>query len=162
MPSVSVPLKGAPGWDALMKNRRTWWAQPGRSQLTPHFRAQEFYTHDGSACPTKARTAMVNLCKDFLEPMRTKFGEANVLSGYRHEKYNAAIGGARNSQHIYENTYECVAADMRFARGGPRQWVAYAKTLRSKNHKGRGGIGYYPRSGFIHIDNRNYKADWSG
>jgi uncharacterized protein YcbK (DUF882 family) len=51
---------------------------------------------------------------------------------------------------------------MRFQKGGPTQWVAYAKTLRTKNRKGRGGIGYYPRSGFIHLDNRNYKADWSG
>ena len=97
MPSVSVPLKGEPGWDALMRKRRTFWAKPKNSELTAHFTAQEFYTHDGSPCPINARPAMVKLCNTYLEPMRRKFGVARVLSGYRHEQYNRLIGGARHS-----------------------------------------------------------------
>jgi uncharacterized protein YcbK (DUF882 family) len=162
MPSISVPLKSDKvRWNALMKQRREWWAKQNRDKLSRNFKATEFYTHDGSACPTVARPAMVRLCQDFLEPLRAKFGTALVLSGYRHEQYNASISGARHSQHIYEHDFESVAADMRFARGTPTQWAAEAKRLRTKNAGGKGGIGVYPRSGFLHVDNRGWKADWA-
>ena len=94
---------------------------------------------------------MVKLCNTYLEPMRKKFGVARVLSGYRHEQYNRLIGGARHRQHIYEQGFESVAADMRFAKGTPAQWAAEAKRLRGS--KG-GGVGRYDRSGFVHVDNR--------
>ena len=97
----------------------------------------------------------------YLEPMRAKFGSCVVLSGYRHRAYNRRIGGAMFSQHIYDVTPGTVAADVRFARGGPRNWGAYAKELRGKYRKG-GGIGIYIASDFVHVDNRTYNADWSG
>jgi uncharacterized protein YcbK (DUF882 family) len=161
MPSISVPLKGEKGWDALMKTRREFWSKGTNNAISKNFKATEFFCHDGSAAPTKARPAMQALCKTFLEPMRTKFGTAYVLSGYRHELYNASIGGARQSQHIYEQTVEAVAADMRFAKGTPAQWAAFARGLRAKQGN-RGGVGRYDKSGFVHVDNRDYKADWSG
>ena len=89
MPSVNVPLKGQPGWDELMQRRRAFWRKGDNAKLTPNFRAYEFDCHDGSACPTSARPAIVNLCRTYLEPMRKKFGVAYVLSGYRHRLYNA-------------------------------------------------------------------------
>ena len=89
--------------------------------------------------PIVARPAMAKLCRVFLEPMRAKFGACYVLAGYRHELYNARIGGARHSQHIYEDNFECVAADLRFQRGTPAQWAAYAKGLRGED--GRQGRG---------------------
>ena len=58
-------------------------------------------------------------------------------------------------------TPETVAADLRFARGNPKQWGAYAKELRGKYRKG-GGVGIYINSDFVHVDNRTYTADWSG
>ena len=161
MPSVSVPLAGTPKWNTLQQQRRKFWKQPKNNELTPHFNADEFYTHDGSAPPILARPAMVRLCKVYLEPMRQKFGTCLVLSGYRHELYNQRIGGARYSQHVYEHSFESVAADLRFARGTPAQWAAYAKGLRAKQ-SGNGGVGRYDRSGFVHVDNRGYKADWTG
>src|SRR5262245_9883458 len=157
MPSVNVPLKGMPGWDTLMAQRKAFWTKDKNMQLSPHFKASEFCTHDGSWPPTKARPAMVRLCKEFLEPMRAKFGgSCLVLSGYRHQLYNASIGGARHSQHIYDDSYESVAADTRYPKGTPSAWGTYAKTLRTKRTpKGAGGVGIYPRSNFVHIDNRN-------
>lgn len=162
MPSVSVPLKGEKGWSILMKQRRDFWNAAGHSRLSPHFKAQEFYCNDGSACPTSARSAMVKLCDVFLERMRARFGTAQVLSGYRHTVYNAMIGGARQSQHIYEHGFEAVAADLRFPKGSPQEWAAYAKGIRATHNHGRGGVGRYDRAGFVHIDNRLYAADWSG
>jgi Peptidase M15 len=162
MPSVSVPLKGGRGWDDLQKKRRLFWKRNENNRLTVHFKADEFYCRDGSAPPINARPAMVKLCRTFLEPMRDKFGTCYILSAYRHELYNASIGGARLSQHIYEDSFESVATDLRFARGSPAQWSAEAKRIRTSRNKGKGGVGRYDRSGFVHVDNRGYKADWSG
>jgi len=164
MPSISVPLKGQTGWDAMVNKRRAFWREGKNNQLSPHFKATEFFTHDGTPPPPVARNAMVRLCKEFLEPMRAKFGgSCLILSGYRHQAYNAAIGGARHSQHIYDDSYESVAADTRYPKGTPAAWGAYAKTLRTKRKpKGAGGVGIYPKSGFVHIDNRLYQANWSG
>jgi len=161
MPSVSVPLKDAKGWDVLQRQRRTFWNKGANNVLSKNFKATEFWCHDGSAPPILARPAMIALCRVFLEPMREKFGTALVLSGYRHELYNQAIGGARFSQHVYEQTFEAVAADMRFAKGTPAQWAAFARGLRAKEG-GRGGVGRYDEAGFIHCDNRSWKADWTG
>lgn len=163
MPSVSVPLKtDTVKWAALMKQRRAFWAKAKNDILSEHFKASEFYTHDGSACPIVSRPALVKLCEVFLEPMREKFGVALVLSGYRHVLYNVSVGGVIHSQHIYEDSFESVAADMRFAKGSPRDWAAYARGLRTKSNGGNGGVGRYDRLNFTHVDNRRYKSDWSG
>ena len=161
MPSVSVPLKGAPGWNELMLQRRAYWARDKNDELEDHFRATEFFCNDGTPCPIVSRPALVRLCRQYLEPLRASYGVAYVLSGYRHELWNVQIGGARYSQHVYEHNFESVAADVRFARGNPGLWAAKARTLRELGG-GNGGIGVYPRAGFLHVDNRGYKADWSG
>ena len=162
MPSVSVPLAGTAKWAALQKQRREFWKKPANNRLSPHFKADEFYCHDGSAPPIRARPGMVRLCEVFLEPMRAKFGSCLVLSGYRHELYNASIGGARHSQHIYSHDFESVASDLRFEKGTPAQWALHARMIRKSKNKDRGGVGRYDRAGFVHVDNRGYKADWTG
>lgn len=159
MPSISVPLAGTPEWAKLQKQRREFWKKPNNNRLSAHFKADEFYCHDGSAPPIVAKAAMVKLCRDFLEPLREQFGTCSILSGYRHTLYNIRIGGARFSQHVYEYNFESVATDLRFARGDPTSWAAYARKLRNK--LGHGGVGRYINDGFIHVDNRGYKADWN-
>ena len=37
----------------------------------------------------------------FLELLREKFGPIRVISGYRNEQNNQAVGGAKNSQHLH-------------------------------------------------------------
>ena len=77
--------------------------------------------------------------------------------------YNAMIGGAKQSQHIYEEGFESVAADIRFGKGSPAQWAAEARRLRTTSNKGCGGVGRYDRLGFAHVDNRcATRVDWSG
>lgn len=135
-----------------------------RTQLTKHFNVKEFDCRDGTRVPKRYEGQLERLCRWYLEPMRDRFGPCTVLSGYRTEEYNRKIGGARWSFHIYDDRLprEGVAVDCLFARGGPLEWVDAAKRLRQKNRDGDGGIGYYPNSGFIHIDTRDYKADWEG
>jgi len=125
-------------------------------QLTAHFHIREFDCHDGRKVPLIAVPALTRLCRDLLEPLRVTFGPAHVLSGYRPKDYNAKIGGAKFSQHIYELTPDSVAADMVFATGNPQAWARAADRL------GAGGVGRYDRAGFVHIDNRPDRARWTG
>lgn len=132
--------------------------------MTPNFTIEEFDCNDGTKVPEEYIPALRYLCNTFLEPMRKKFGPATVNSGYRTPAYNARIGGARFSFHVYidRERQDGVAADVRFKRGSVAQWRAKAQRIRLLKRKGKGGIGYYPRGGFIHIDTRDYKADWDG
>jgi hypothetical protein len=149
--------------------KRSDYSEPGRKtpeppaptapaktgQLTPHFNVREFDCHDGRRVPAVAVPALTKLCR-LLEQLRDEFGPAIVLSGYRPRDYNARIGGARFSQHIYELTPASVAADLVFATGTPASWARAAGEHRA------GGVGRYDRSGFVHVDNRPDLARWTG
>jgi uncharacterized protein YcbK (DUF882 family) len=97
---------------------------------------------------------------DFLANVMTATGQTSavVLSAYRTKETNAMLarttfGVAENSQHLYGR-----ALDVRFARNLP-DVVAAARAMR------RGGVGWYPRSGFIHLDTgpvRNWDLDNEG
>lgn len=41
------------------------------------------------------------LCQTTLEPIRRRFGVLRVTSGYRSKPLNDAVGGVRDSQHLY-------------------------------------------------------------
>jgi uncharacterized protein YcbK (DUF882 family) len=97
---------------------------------------------------------------DFLANVMTATGQtsATVLSAFRSLETNAILarttfGVAENSQHIYGR-----ALDVRFAARLPDA-VAVARAMR------RGGVGWYPHSGFIHLDTgpvRNWDLDNEG
>ena len=132
--------------------------KPG--MISEHFNVREFDCHDGRKVPRAAEPALVRLALQFLEPMRAKFGAARVLSGYRHKAYNERIGGAKFSQHNYDDDPTTVAADLTFGKGTPAEWAAEARRISDK--LGFGGVGQYNNSGFVHMDNRRFKARWSG
>jgi uncharacterized protein YcbK (DUF882 family) len=126
-----------------------------RLKLSEHFVVEEFDCKDRNKTrvPSAAIPALKRLCVDVLEPMRAKFGVARVNSGYRTEAHNNANNGARSSQHLYKLTPWSVAADCTFQRGTVKEWRNYAIKLLKKNNRG-GGVGYYPRGRFVHMDNR--------
>jgi uncharacterized protein YcbK (DUF882 family) len=73
-------------------------------------------------------------------------GTVEVLSGYRSPETNAwlasvSAGVARDSQHMNGN-----AMDIRFPGVPVSRMRQAARSLQM------GGVGYYPRSGFVHID----------
>jgi hypothetical protein len=134
-----------------------------QSRPSPNFSYSEFNTKDGTPVPKGAHKGLDHLCQNYLEPMRKKFGAIYITSGYRHQAYNSAIGGASASVHIYDYSGRdgsAVAADIVCQTGTPSQWADYAASL------GAAGIGSYPRSGFCHIDNRDRmgwpKSTWTG
>jgi uncharacterized protein YcbK (DUF882 family) len=86
-----------------------------------------------------------------LHRIEANFGrKVIVVSGCRSRAHNRRIGGARESYHL-----RCMAADI-FVPGVSkyRLWRALV------NLPGRGGVGTYCRSAFVHID-VGPKREWA-
>lgn len=86
---------------------------------------------------------------DIVTMVHDKAGQSaplEVLSGYRSPRTNARLrnastGVARNSYHMYGQ-----AMDIRLPGYSTRRLRQIARGLKA------GGVGYYPRSDFIHVD----------
>ena len=79
---------------------------------------------------------------DCLQALRDLIGKPMiVLSGYRSPEHNRRVGGARASKHM-----EGTAFDISMANHDPVAFEAAARKA------GFLGFGFYPRSGFMHID----------
>lgn len=133
------------------------------SRPSDHFAYSEFNTKDGTPVPELAYQGLSHLCQTYLEPLRKHFGPVSITSGYRHASYNQQVGGEPASVHIYDypgRTGVSVAADFTCATGTPAEWGAFLVRL------GAGGVGIYPGSGFVHVDNRQRmgwpRARWWG
>ena len=97
---------------------------------------------------------------DFLALVMDAAGQqqAVILSGYRTPQTNAALakthfGVAENSQHMYGR-----ALDVHFGD-------KLAEAMRMARRMQRGGVGWYPHSGFMHMDSgpvRNWDLDHTG
>lgn len=78
---------------------------------------------------------------------------ARIISAYRSPRYNIAIGGSRNSQHLMFIAVDFNVPD----KGNPREWARILRELRSEG-KFKGGVGEY--SSFVHVDTRGTNIDW--
>ena len=86
-----------------------------------------------------------------LNRIERKFGKKPIInSGYRSPAYNRRVRGAKRSKHM-----ACEAADISIP--GVSKWTL-AKYVRGM--PGRGGVGTYCRSGFVHVD-IGIKRDWN-
>ena len=132
-----------------------------RHRLSKHFVVEEFDCKDGTKVTPREHAGLEYLCRQYLEPMRRKYGACSVHSGFRTRRHNASVGGEPNSYHIYpDHDGNDQAADVSFARGNPSQWHATANAIRASKRRGRGGLGLYRT--FVHIDIRDYSANWRG
>lgn len=122
-------------------------------KLTKNFDLSEFACKDGTQVPS-VLWDNVQLLADNLQVLRDFLNEpVRLNSGYRTPKYNAKIGGARNSQHLLAK-----AADITVKTKTPKQLAAIIEKLIAANKMKQGGLGVYP--GFIHYDVRGTKARW--
>jgi hypothetical protein len=128
-----------PATDAALR-RSAAARRAGRATASAHFSFREFRCKCGGV---RAGCQGVKVHRQHLrrlEAARLKVGAISVVSGYRCPSYNASVGGASNSQHMYG-----VATDVSFPTVGTVQgWRLFA------------GIGYGGITRRVkHVDSRD-------
>lgn len=93
-----------------------------------------------------------------LEELRRRAGApVAVISGCRCKAHNDAVGSTDDSCHFSTAEKKTRAADI-FVRGMTQ--VELFRLASGVLAFARGGIGIYPKRGFIHVDVRGVRARW--
>jgi hypothetical protein len=94
------------------------------------------------ACRGTGQLSLHPEALDKLQALRVRLGKPLIVrSAYRSPEHNRAVGGAPRSKHM-----DGTAFDIAMANHDPAAFEAAAREV------GFLGFGYYPRSGFMHID----------
>lgn len=116
-------------------------------KLTKNFKSTEFDCKGKKCC---SKTPLDIELVGYLQVLRNYFGKAIVInSGYRCQKHNKSVGGAKNSRHT-----QGMAADIVVKNVKPLKVAQFAEMI------GIRGIGLYDN--FVHIDTRTEKFYWKG
>jgi uncharacterized protein YcbK (DUF882 family) len=116
-------------------------------KLTKNFKSTEFDCKGKGCC---SKTLIDIELVGYLQVIRNYFGKAvTINSGYRCQKHNKNVGGAKNSRHT-----QGMAADIVVKCVKPLKVAQFAETI------GIRGIGLYDT--FVHIDSRESKFYWKG
>ena len=78
-----------------------------------------------------------------------------IVSGYRSPAYNAKL--ARQSENVARNSLHQYGQAIDFSIPGIPVREVCSYTLYARNVMGFGGVGYYPRAGFVHLDSGKIK-----
>ena len=130
--------------------------------VTPNFTVEEFHCHSGEPYPSLWVVERLRPLCLVLERLREELGHRpiSILSGYRTPFHNAAIGGAKQSQHMAGR-----AADITVDGVEPSAVHAALLALFRAGTIEIGGLGFYP--GWVHVDVRprpqsGHLCEWSG
>lgn len=76
------------------------------------FGLKEFRCKCCTDLPVDAWMYVEHLVNNVLDPVREKYGKPiRVTSGFRCEKHNAKVGGAKHSQHLFGQAADIVSGD---------------------------------------------------
>jgi hypothetical protein len=94
------------------------------------------------ACRGTGKLLVNEAALDALQALRRHLNKPLIIrSAYRSPEHNRAVGGVKASKHM-----EGIAFDVAMANHDPQAFEAAACAAGFK------GFGFYPRSGFMHID----------
>lgn len=124
---------------------------PTKTHYSEHFTRAELQCKCGCEPSAAVEANLTELAKD-LELMRLELGAMSIVSGHRCRARNDAVGGARDSRHIYGE-----AADLAVPNGKQAEYVKAAEKVPAFRN---GGIGVYPHGG-VHVDHRPWIARWN-
>lgn len=124
-----------------------------------HFTEAEF------RCPISKKVRVAPALVEALEQLRKLHGAPIFISrfgGCRSLKANKIAGGTAGSCHLIETAegepIDCRAADVSLSGLTPRQALQLVVQVPGFRD---GGIGYYPKEGFLHVDVRDTRARWA-
>jgi hypothetical protein len=125
--------------------------------VSPHVHFAEFDCREGPPCPDYMFDPCAAIARAHIEKRRAAGGDRPIIftSAHRWDWYNAKIGGASLSFHVYENRREDPAIDHNQVGHAPSTLQAWYDS-----HTNPGGMGYY--DGFTHIDPRPGHVRWTG
>jgi hypothetical protein len=114
----------------------TWREVPEKAWRWPSFSPAEI------ACRGTGAIKINTEAMDKLQALRDRLGKPLIVrSAYRSPEHNRVVGGAPASKHM-----QGTAFDIAMTNHDPVAFEAAARAV------GFLGFGYYPRSGFMHID----------
>jgi len=124
------------------------------SSLSPHFTLAEL-TRTSTGLPNDPApsqvAALTSLCAHVLEPIRALLGvPLRVTSGFRSAHVNAAIKGAKGSQHLLGEAVDFVPVGM--SVGEAMAKIAAARIPVDQ-------LIVYPLGGFLHVSYRAARAN---
>ncbi|HTP65647.1 MAG TPA: DUF882 domain-containing protein [Geobacteraceae bacterium] len=92
---------------------------------------------------------------EYLNTMDKQFGgnnELHIISGFRSHKYNGLLD--QEGHHVAKHSLHMLGKAIDFYI--PRVELSSLRTVAlSLRH---GGVGYYPQTGFVHIDSGNFRT----
>ena len=113
-----------------------WRDVPESAWRWPNFSPAEI------ACRGTGKLLITASALDKLQALRDRLGKPLIIrSAYRSPEHNRAVGGATRSKHM-----DGAAFDIAMSNHDPVAFEAAARAV------GFLGFGFYPRSGFIHVD----------
>ena len=105
------------------------------------------------ACKGTGKLVICEDALDKLQALRDRLRKPLILtSAYRSPEHNRKVGGAKNSRHMQGDAF-----DVRMDNHDPHEFEAAARAVSFT------GFGYYPKSGFMHIDTgpaRTWGTPW--
>jgi uncharacterized protein YcbK (DUF882 family) len=104
---------------------------------------------------TNETTEMDTRVIEYLNMVDNQFGGSNeihIISGYRSPEYNRLLrregrGVAKHSQHLLGKAIDFCVPN-----------ISLASLRNAARNLCYGGVGYYPRTGFVHIDSGNFRT----